>query len=145
MIGGGEWFPPHPPRGDGLGSKVSFSAATTGTTHPVGAASPRQERDRGRRLTVQRERLGGYLASQGSVLVWEVGRSWGHVDQERLPFSAWCRRRPFRHRQEVHQLVTQLDAGADQRRAVGGIETRSDSLGVDRVQLTLAAEHHATR
>ena len=28
LIGGGEWFPPHPPRGDGLGSKVSFNATT---------------------------------------------------------------------------------------------------------------------
>ena len=59
LIGGGEWFPPHPPRGDGLGSKVSFSAATTGLTHPVGAASPRQVRDRGRWLAVRRERQGG--------------------------------------------------------------------------------------
>ena len=28
LIGGGEWFPPHPPRGDGLGPKVSFNGAT---------------------------------------------------------------------------------------------------------------------
>jgi hypothetical protein len=78
LIGGGEWFPPHPPRGDGLGPKVSFSAATTGLTHPVGAASPRQVRDRGRWLAVRGERQGDYLACLGSVLVWEVG-SWGDI------------------------------------------------------------------
>jgi hypothetical protein len=90
LIGGGEWFPPHPPRGDGLGSKVSFSAATTGLTHPVGAASPRQERGRGRWLTVRGERQGGrYLACLGSVQVRKVGRSWGDIDQERLSFSTW--------------------------------------------------------
>ena len=79
------------------------------------------------------------------VQVREVGRSWGHVEQERLSFSAWCRRRPFRHRQEVHQLVTEFDGGADQRGTVSWVETRGNSLGVDRVQLTLAAEHHTTR
>lgn len=94
-----------------------------------------------------------YLVWQGTIMhiirlcvqVWQVGRSWGHVDQESLSFSTRCGGRPFRHRQEVHQLVAQLDGGADKRGTVGGIETRSDSLGVDRVQLTLAAEHHATR
>ena len=89
MIGGGEWFHPHPPRGDGPGPKVSFNVTTTGGGHPVVASSPRQLRGRGRRLTVQRERLGRYLASQGSVQVREVGRSWGDINQERLSFSAW--------------------------------------------------------
>ena len=113
MIGGGEWFPPHPPRGDGLGSKVSFSAATVEVATRRRAASPRQERGRGRWLTVRGERLGGrYIASQGSVLVWKVGAG-GHVDQERLPFSAWEAGRALWHRQEVHQLVTEFDGGAD--------------------------------
>lgn len=30
LIGGGEWFPPHPPRGDGPASKVSFIVTTAG-------------------------------------------------------------------------------------------------------------------
>jgi hypothetical protein len=29
LIVGGEWFPPPPPRGDGLGPKVSFNVTTT--------------------------------------------------------------------------------------------------------------------
>jgi len=71
------------------------------------------------------------------VQVWEVG-AWGDVDQESLAFSAWCGGRAFRHRQEIHQLVTEFDGGADQRCAVCRIETRGDSLGVNRVQLALA-------
>ena len=35
MIGGGEWFPLHPPRGDGPALKVSFIVTTTGP-HPPG-------------------------------------------------------------------------------------------------------------
>ena len=58
LIGGGEWFPPHPPRGGGLGPKVSFNVTTAGGGHPVGASSPRQERSRGRWLTVRGEHQG---------------------------------------------------------------------------------------
>ena len=72
------------------------------------------------------------------VLVWEVGAG-GHVDQERLSFSAWCRRRPFRHRQEVHQLVTEFDRGADQRGTVGRVETRSASFLMHHLKFTPGA------
>ena len=58
------------------------------------------------------------------VLVWEVGAG-GHINQERLPFSTWEAGWAFRHRQKVHQLVTEFDRGTDQRRAVGRVETRS--------------------
>lgn len=34
LIGGGECFPPHPPRGDGPASKVSFIVTTTGPHLP---------------------------------------------------------------------------------------------------------------
>ena len=61
MIGGGEWFPPHPPRGDGPASKVSFIVTTAGHAHPVGASSPRQVRGCNRWPSVRRARQGEAL------------------------------------------------------------------------------------
>ena len=105
MIGSGEWFPPHPPRGDGLGSKVSFSGTTTGPTHPVGAAPPHQERSRGRWLTVRGERQGGrYLVCLGSVQVREVGRSRGNVEHRRCGFAFASCGRSFAPPDHLHHL-----------------------------------------
>jgi hypothetical protein len=153
LIGGGEWFPPHPPRGDGPAFKVSFIVTHTGP-HPPGrrcVITPGAQPVAGGHQSEVSARGSWYLVWQGTimhiirlcVLVWEVSAG-GHVNQERLPFSPRCGGRPLRHRQEVHQLVPEFDAGADQRRAVSWIETRCDSLGVDRVQLTLATQDHAT-
>ena len=42
-------------------------------------------------------------------------------------------------------MFAEFYSSTDQGSAVGRIETRRDSLGVDRVQLTLATQDHATR
>ena len=105
MIGGGEWFPPHPPRGDGPASKVSFSCVATGHAHPVGAASPRQVRGRIRWPSARGERQGSrYLACLGSVLVWEVGRSWGDIEHRRRGFTFTSCGRSFAPPDHLHHL-----------------------------------------
>ena len=113
MIGGGEWFPPHPPRGDGLGSKVSFNVTTAEVATRRRAASPRQERGRGRWLTVRRERQGGwYLVCLGTIMhiirlcvqVRKVGRSWGDVEHRRRGFTFTSCGRSFTPSDHFHHL-----------------------------------------
>lgn len=85
-----------------------------------------------------------YLAA----LCVQVGRRrsrGGDIDQDSLALSTRRRGGALWCSQEVHQLLAEFDSSTDQGGAVGRIETRCDSLGVDRVQLTLATQDHATR
>ncbi len=76
------------------------------------------------------------------VQVWEAG-TWGDIDQDLGALSTRHRGRALLSSQEIHQLVTQFDRGADQGSAVCGVEAGCYRFPVDRVQFALGAENHA--
>jgi hypothetical protein len=104
LIGGGECLYPHPPRGDGPASKVSFIVTTAGhaSTRPALRHHARCAAASGGHQSNVSARGSRYLVWQGTimhiirlcVLVWKVGAG-GDIDQESLPFSARCGGRPL--------------------------------------------------